>query len=114
MEALLNALAHERGRYKQASEALHNAHETVLTLEAQVARREAELESHNHQRIADVKPIPPKRSLVEALRPNIPEVPISEVIHSLSVGEEYNHILEQEVQELNNRVSRPISPESLL
>ena len=114
MEALLNALAYERGRYKQASEALHSAHETVLTLEAQVARREAELETRNHQRIADVKPIPLKRSLVEALRPNIPEVPISEVVHSLSMGEEYNHILEQEVQELDNHVSRPISPELLL
>lgn len=113
MEALLNALACERGRYKQASEALHNAHETILTLEAQVARREAELASRDHRHITDVKPIPP-RSLIEALHPNLPEVPLSEVYHSLSIAEERNHILEQEVHELHNRVSHPQSPEILL
>ena len=112
MEALLNALAYERGRYKQASEALHNAHETVLTLEAQVARREAELETRDHQHIVDVKPIPPKRKLVEALHPNLPEVPLSEVVHSLSIAGGHNHVLEQEVHELRNRVSRPLSLKS--
>jgi len=110
MEALLYALAVERGRYKQASEALHNAHETILTLEAQVARREAELESRDHQHIADVKPILPKPSLIEALHPNLLEVPLSEVVHSLSIAEEHNHLLEQDVRELNNRVSRPPPP----
>jgi predicted nucleic acid-binding Zn-ribbon protein len=114
MEALLNALACERGRYNQASEALHNAHETILTLEAQVARREAELESRDHRRVADTNPIPRKRSLVEALRPNLPEVPLSEVVQSLSIAEERNHDLEQEVHELHNRVSRPPSPGSIL
>lgn len=111
MEALSNALARERTRYKQVSEALHNAHETILTLEAQVARREAELESRDHQHVADVKPIPLKRSLAEALHPNLPEVPLSEVIHSLSIAEEHNYVLEQEVHELHNRVSRPSLPE---
>ena len=106
-EALLHALAFERRRYKQVLEALHNAHETILTLEAQVARREAELENQDRQRIADVKPIPQKRSILEALHPDIPEVPLSEVVHSLSVAEARNHALEQEVYELNNRVSRP-------
>jgi hypothetical protein len=114
MEALLNAPAYERCRYTQASEALHNAHETMLTLQVQVARREAELGSRDHQRIADVKPIAPKRSLVGALYPNLPEVSLSEVINSLSIAEEHNHVLEQEVHELKNRVSRPSSPELLL
>ena len=106
MEALLNALACERGRYKQTSDALRNAHETILTLEAQVTRREAELECRDHRSIANVKPIPRKRSLVEALRPNLPEVPLSEVVHSLNIAEERNHALEQEIQELHTRVGR--------
>jgi len=113
MEALLNALTYERGRYKHAAEALHNAHEIILTLEAQVARREAELESRDQQHIMGVKPIPQKRSLVEALRPNIPEVPLSEVVHSLSIAEERNHALEREVHELNNSVSPPHHQSSL-
>jgi len=113
MEALLHALAYERRRHQQTSEALHNAHETILTLEAQVARRDVELESQDHQRIADAKPIPQRRSLIEALHPNLPEVPLSEVVHSLSVAEEDNHILEREVHELNNRVSCPKLPEFL-
>jgi len=106
MEALLHTLACERGRYRQASEALQIAHETILTLEAQVTRREAELECQDHQRVTNVKPIPRKRSLAEALRPNLPEVPLSEVVHSLSVAEERNHALEQEIHELHIRVSR--------
>lgn len=114
MEALLHALAFERRRYKQASEALQNAHETVLSLEAQVARREAELESQDHQRIVDARPIPQERSMVEALHPDLPEIPLSEVVHSLSIAEEHNHALEQEVRELNNRVRRPSPPEFLL
>lgn len=114
MEALLHSLAFERRRYKQVSEALHNAHETILTLEAQVARREAELENQDRQRIADVKPIPQKRSILETLHPDLPEVPLSEVVHSLSVAEEHNHALEQEVHELNNRVSHPALPVFLL
>jgi hypothetical protein len=93
MEVLLNTLAYERGRYKQASEALHNAHETVLTLEAQVARREAELGSRDHQLISDVKPIAPKCSLVGALHPNLPEVSLSEVMNSLNIADECNHVL---------------------
>ena len=48
MEALLDAFACEHGRYKQASEALGNARGTILTLEAQVARGEAELECRDH------------------------------------------------------------------
>ena len=107
IEAVLYALAVERGRCKQASEALHNAHETILTLEAQVARREAELESRDNQRIVDVKPILSKRSIIEALHPDLPEASISEVAHSLSIADEHNYILEQEVRELSNRVSRP-------
>lgn len=107
MEALLHALAFERRQCQQASEALHNAHETILTLEAQVARREAELESQGHQRITDAKPIPRRRSLIETLHPNLPEVPLSEVVHSLNIAEEHNHTLEREVHELNNRVSCP-------
>ncbi|KAF9646528.1 hypothetical protein BDM02DRAFT_3188740 [Thelephora ganbajun] len=103
MEALLHALALERGRCRQASGALYNAHETILTLEAQVARREAELQSRDYQHIAEVKPILPKPSLVEALHPNLPDMPLLEVVHSLSIAEECNHILEQEVHELNNR-----------
>jgi len=114
MEALLNALACERGRYKQASEALHNAHEIILTLEAQVARREAELECRDHQHNANVKPIPRKRSLLEALRPSPPGVPLSEVVHSLSVAEERNHALEQEIRELHTRVSCPYLPKFTL
>lgn len=114
MEALLRALASERRRYQQASEALHNAHETILTLEAQVARREAELESQDHQRIVHAKPIPQKRSLIEVLHPNLPEISLSEVVNSLSIAEEHNHALEQEVRELNNRVSCSILPEFLL
>jgi len=113
MEALLNALACERGRYKQASEALHNAHGTILTLEAQVARREAELECRDLQHIANIKPIPRKRSLVEVLHPNLPEVPLPEVVHTLNVAEERNHVLEQEVRELHSRVSCPILSDSL-
>lgn len=105
MEALLHALAFERRRYQQVSEALHNAHETILTLEAQVVRRDAELESQDHQRIADVRPIPQKRSIVESLHPDLPEVPLSEVAHSLSIAEEDNYALEREIRELNNRVS---------
>ena len=114
MGVLLNSLARERGRCKQSSEALYNAHETILTLEAQVARREAELESRDYRHIADVKPIPQKRNLVEALRPNLPELPLSEVVHSLNIAEEHNHVLEREVHELHNRVSRPPSSEFLL
>jgi len=114
MEALVNALACERGRYSQASEALHHAHETILTLEAQVARREAELERRDHEHIAGVKPIPRKRSLVEALHPSLPEVPLSEVVRSLSVAEERNHALELEVHELHNRVSCPTLSDFLL
>ena len=114
MEVLVNTLACERVRHKQASEALHNAHETILTLEAQVARREAELESRDHQRIADVKPLPPKRSLLEALHPNLPEVPLSEVVHSLSIAEEHNHALEQQVRGLHAHVSCLSSPGFLL
>ena len=106
MEPLLNALACERGRSKQASEALHNAHETILTLEAQVTRREVELECRDHRHITNVKPIPRKRSLVEALRPILPDMPLSEVVHSLRIAEEHNHALEQEVHELHTRVSR--------
>lgn len=111
---MLHALAVERGRYKQASEAFHNAHETILTLEAQVARREAELEIRDHQNIADVKPILPKHSLTEALHPNLPEVSLSEVVHCLSIAEEHNYLLEQDVRELNNRVSRPPPSQFLL
>jgi len=114
MEALLHALALERRRYQQTSEALHNAHETILTLEAQVARREAELESQDHQRIADIKPIPQRCSIIEALHPNLPEIPLSEVVNSLSIAEEHNHTLEREVHELNNRVSCSTLPEFLL
>jgi len=114
MEALLHALASERRRYEQVSEALHNAHEAILTLEAQVARREAELENQDRQRIADVKPIPRKRSILEALHPDLPEVPLPEVVLSLSIAEERNHALEQEVRELNNRVSHATIPVSLL
>lgn len=113
-EALIHALALERRRYQQASEALHSAHETILTLEAQVARREAELESQDHQRIADIKPIPQKRSIIEALHPNLPEIPLSEVVNSLSIAEEHNHTLEREVHELNNRVSCSTWSEFLL
>jgi hypothetical protein len=112
-EALLNAPAYERGRYTQAPEALHSAHETVPTLEAQVARREAELGGRDHQRITDVRPIAPKRSLVGAPHPNLPEVSLSEVVISLRIAEEHNHVLEQEVHELKNRVSCPSSPELL-
>ena len=111
---MVNTLACERDRYKQASEALHDAHETILTLEAQVARREAELECRGHQHIANIKPIPRKRNLVEALRPDIPEVPLSEIVHSLSVAEERNHVLEQEIHELHTRVSHLQLPISTL
>ena len=113
MEALLHALAFERKRYKQASEALHNAHETVLTLEAQVARREAELESQDRQFIVDAKPIPQKRTLVDAFHPNLPEVSLSEVFSSLSIAEEHNLSLELEVHELKNRVSPAPPPLTL-
>lgn len=106
-EAILHALALERGRCRQASEALQNAHETILALGAQVARREVELETRDRQSITDVRPIPPKRSIFEALHPNLPEVSPSEMVHSLNIAEEHNHILEQEVSKLNNRVSRP-------
>ena len=107
MEALFHALAFERRRYKHASEALHNARETMLTLKAQVARREAELGSQDYQRIADAKPIPRRHSIIEALHPNLPEVPLSEVVHSLSTAEENNYALEREIHELKNRVSHP-------
>jgi hypothetical protein len=110
MGALLHALTAERGRCRRTAESLQNAHETLLTLEAQVARREAELESRDHRDIAEVKPIFQKRSLFEALHPNLPEVPFSETVHSLSVAEEFNYALEQEVGELNSRVSRPPLP----
>ena len=109
-EAFLHALALERGRCRQTSEALKDAHETILTLEAQVARREAELESRDHQHIASVKPVPQKRSLVETLCAKVPDVPLSEVIHSLSMAEENNHVLEREVSELSNHVGRPPPP----
>ena len=112
MEALLHALTVERGRCRQASESLQNAHETILMLEAQVARREAELESRDRQYIADVKPIPLKRSIIEALHPSPPEMPMSEVVRSLSVAEEHNHILELEIGELNDRVSCLPPPDS--
>ena len=104
---MLHALAFERKRYKQASEALHNAHETVLTLEAQVARREAELENQDRQYIVDAQPIPQKRSLLDAFHPDLPEVSLSDVVSSLSIAEEHNLSLEMEVYELNSRVSPP-------
>lgn len=106
MGALLHALTVERGRCRRTEESLQNAHEAILTLEAQVARREAELEHRDHRHIAGVKPLPRKRSIFEALHPNLPEVPLSETIHSLSMADEFNHVLEQEVGELNSRVSR--------
>jgi hypothetical protein len=105
MEALLYALTVERGRCKQASEVLRNAHETILTLEAQVARREVELENPDCQCIADVRPIRRGRSIIDVLQPNLPEMPLSEVVQSLSVAEAHNQILEQEVRELGDRVS---------
>ena len=110
MEALLHALTVERARRVQVSEALQNAHEAILTLEAQVARREAELESRDHQYIADVKPIPPKRTVIEALHHSPSEMPISEVVRSLSAAEEHNHILKLEINELSDRVSCPPPP----
>ena len=112
MGALLHALNVERGRCRRTAESLQNAHEAILTLEAQVARREAELENHSYRHIADAQPIPQKRSIFEALHPNLPEVPLSETVHSLGIAEEFNHGLEQEVGELNNRVSCPPSPNS--
>lgn len=112
MEALLHALNVERERCRRLAESLETARETILTLEAQVARREAELESRDHQYIADVRPIPPRGSLFEGLHPNLPEVPPSETLHSLSVAEEHNNLLEQEVSELNDRVSRLLLPRS--
>lgn len=114
MEVLLHALTAERGRCRRALESLQNAHETILTLEAQVARREAELEIRDHQCIADVKPIPQTRTLLEGLHSDLPEVPLLETVHSLSIAEEHNRVLEQEVGELNDRVSHPHHPVPLL
>lgn len=105
MEALLHALSVERGRCRRATVSLQNAHETILTLEAQVARREAELESGDHRRIADVRPIPRKHGLFESLHPNLPDVPPSETVYSLAIAEEHNCVLEREVSLLNARVS---------
>lgn len=112
MEALLHALTIERSRCRRATESLQDAHETILTLEAQVARREAELAGRDHQIVTDAKPKHQKRSLFEALHPNLPDVPLSETVHSLNVAEELNRSLEQEVGELNNRVSRLSPPHS--
>lgn len=112
METLLHALSVERGRCRRGADSLQDAHETILTLEAQVARREAELESRDHRSIADAGPVPGKRSLLGTLNPNLPEVSLSETFHSLGMREEYNHVLEQEVNELDDRVSRPQPPGS--
>lgn len=112
-EALLYALTVERGRCRNSSEALQNASETILTLEAQLARREAELESRDLQDITDVKPIPRKHSIVEALHPDLPEVSLSEVVHSLNVAVESNLVLEQGIGESNSRVNTPLLHNSL-
>ena len=105
MEVMLHALTVECAWCGQVSEALQNTHKAILMLEAQVARREAELESCNHQYIVDVKPIPPKHTIIEALYHSPSEIPILEVVQSLSAAEEHNHLLKLEINELSNHVS---------
>lgn len=113
METLLHALTVERSRVRRATESLQNAYETISTLEAQLARREAELESRDHQCITDVKPVPNRSSSFGSVHPNFLEVPISEIVHLSSIAEEQNYILEQEVSELSDRVSSSLSRNSL-